>query len=217
MASITENYTPGDWLKFDEGDFSRASGTLASGNDLVSGAVLGQITNSTPTTGTADGGNTGNGTMTGVTAGDQVAIGTYTMTCTAAAADAGTFAVMAPDGSALPDAEVGTAYVNEQINFTINDGATDFAVGDIFTVAVAAGNLKYTELDLTAVDGSQHAAGLLFNAIDATSADLACAVVVRDAIINSADLTWFSGATAGQKTAALAELAELGIIEATAA
>jgi hypothetical protein len=58
----------------------------------------------------------------------------FTVTVTEADHDAGTFEVKAPDGTVLPPATVAVAYTSAQINFTINDGATDFAVGDIFTV-----------------------------------------------------------------------------------
>jgi len=98
--------------------------------DAPGGAV------STPTTGTADGGNTGNGTMTGVTAGAEAQAGTYTMECIDTTVSGGeVFKVIDPDNNRLDDATVGAAYTSAQINFTLNDGAVDFAVGDKFTVA----------------------------------------------------------------------------------
>lgn len=89
-----------------------------------------------PTTGTA-GTNTGNGTCTAVTKGIAIQNGTYTLTCTATATDGGTFSVTAPDSTDLGDATVGTPFTSTHINFTINDGSTDFALADSFTIAVS--------------------------------------------------------------------------------
>lgn len=213
MANTTESNRLNDILKWEQENlFSREGVTVASGENLTLGAVIGKITKSTPTEGTADGGNTGNGTCTGVTAGDDTQIGTYTLECTAAATDGGTFKVTAPNGEALPDAEVGTAYANEQINFTINDGATDFAVGDKFTIAVAAGSGKVTEIDFSAVDGSQNAYGFVIDDYDASSADVNGVAIVRDAMVIEDNLVWPTGATADQKAAAMAHLKAAGIV-----
>jgi hypothetical protein len=141
----------------------------------------------------------------------------FTVLASAADGDSGTFAVRAPDGTALPAATVGSAYSNAQINFTINDGAADYAVGDIFTVAVAAGSGKIVAVDASAVDGSQTAYGFMAGDADASSADVAGVAVVRDAIIVSTDLVWPTGATAGQKTAWLADLGAAGIVARTEA
>ncbi len=135
----------------------------------------------------------------------------FTVLATAAAGNSGTFAIKAPDGTALPNATVGVAYANPQLNLTINDGATDFAVGDTFTITVAAGDGKARALDLDAVDGTQHPAGFMVAACDATSADAKGVAIVRDAIIVD-NLVWPAGITGGQKTAALAELEDLGIL-----
>jgi hypothetical protein len=197
--------------------FSREEVTILSGENVGVLSVLGKITKSLPTAGTADAGNTGNGTMTQVSGGDDTQIGTYTLTCTATAADGGTFAVAAPNGEALPDAEVGAAYVNPQINFTIGDGATDFAVGDIFTVEVSAGSGKCKAIDFDAVDGSQQACGIAAGDYDAGAADVKGVAFVRDASFIASALVWPAGATTDQKNKALAELKAMGIITADAA
>ncbi len=120
-----------------------------------------------------------------------------------------------PKGSALPDAAVGTAYVNAQLNFTLNDGAADFIVGDKFTIAVVAGSLKAVELDPDAVDGSQKAYGIMVLAVDASSADQAGAAVVREAIIDPDSLVWPDDITADQKAQALIDLKNKDIVTAT--
>lgn len=197
--------------------FSREEVTILSGENVGVLSVLGKINKSIPTAGTADAGNTGTGTMTLVTGGDDTQLGTYTLTCTAAAANGGTFAVAAPNGEALPDAEVGVAYANPQLNLTINDGGTDFAVGDIFTVVVAAGSGKCKAIDFTAVDGSQQAYGVAAGDYDASAADVKGVAFVREAKFIESALVWPDGATADQKNKALAELKAMGIITAAAA
>lgn len=127
-----------------------------TGNGTVSSIVMGKLAKlgnyvltcinsaksgrTAPATGTP-GTNTGNGTMTGVTAGAEAKAGSYKMTCIAESTNGGKFKVIAPDGNRLDDADVDSAYSSSQINFTINDGSTDFAVGDTFTVAVGNGGV----------------------------------------------------------------------------
>ena len=218
MASQTESDRLNDILKWEQENlYAREQVTVLSGEDLALGAVIGKVTRAVPTTGTADGGNTGNGTCTGVTGGKGTQVGTYSLECTAASEDAGTFKVTAPDGGALPDAEVGTAYENGQINFTLNDGSTDFAAGDIFTITVADGSEKAVEIDFAAVDGSEDAAGFVIAAYDASAADTEGVAIVRDALIVADNLVWPDGATETQKSVALAQLKALGIVERTEA
>lgn len=197
--------------------FSREEVTILSGQNVGVLAVLGKVTKSIPTTGSADAGNTGAGTLTGVTGGDDTQIGTYTLTCTEVSAGAGTFKVEAPNGEALPDATVGTAYANPQLNFTINDGDPDFALGDIFTIVVAAGSGKCVAIDFDAVDGSQQAYGIAADDYDASSADLKGVAFVRDARFIESALVWPAGATTDQKNKALAELKAAGMMTAEAA
>jgi len=77
--------------------------------------------------------------------------------------------VKAPTGIKLAyQAVTGTGYTSDYINFTINDSGTNFAVGDTFTVTVAAGSGKVKELNLSGVDGSQDAYGLMVSGADTT-------------------------------------------------
>ncbi len=154
-------------FKSDELNFTVTDGsTDFAVGDKFTVAVAG----GTPATGTADGGNTGNGTMTGVVAGREAKVGTYTVKCTAIATNAGTFSVEDPDGNMLPDAEVGTAYENEQINFLLNDGSTDFAVDDEFTIAVSLGERQVKLVNSANTDGSGKARFVLLDDVDATAA-----------------------------------------------
>lgn len=134
------------------------------------------VTEGVPDTGTADGGNTGNGTMTEVEGRRHLKVGTYTLTCVTAATHGGTFSVVDPDGIALPNAVmtagagVKTNFENDQIAFALTDGGTDFIVGDIFTVAVTIHPRQVKLLDKTATDGSSAPYAILSEALDATSA-----------------------------------------------
>ncbi len=213
MAVLTQQSTLGDGIRWEmSSDYSREKITVASGNVLSLLEVIGRQQLAIPTDGTADAGNTGDGTLTGVAGGSETIIETITVECIAAAVDGGTFSVIGSKTGRLPDAVVGAPYTSEYINFTINDGATDFAAGDKFTIAIAAGSGKAVPLSLTAVDGSQKAAGIMIGDCDASAGDTQAAAIVRDALIDPDNLVWPDTITADQKTQALAELAELGII-----
>lgn len=126
------------------------------------------VTDGVPATGTAGGGNTGDGTMTGVEGRRQLKIGTYTLECIQAVTNGGVFSVTDPDGNSLPQATVGTAYVSDQIAFILNDGATDFALGDTFTLAVTIDPRQCVPLDKTATDGSSAPYCVLAEDVDAS-------------------------------------------------
>lgn len=82
---------------------------------------------------------TGTGALTGLEASPTSVTETWTLACTAAAVDGGTFSVTGSVSGAQAAATVGTAYDNGLLKFTIADGATDFIVGDVFTVPVTQG------------------------------------------------------------------------------
>jgi hypothetical protein len=71
---------------------------------------------------------------------------------------------------------------------------------------------KYKVLDPAAVDGSEVAAGILYDAIDASAADAEGVAIVRLAEVNAAELVWPAGITGPEQTTALGELAALDII-----
>ena len=206
-GALTEGNRLNDILKYEaENNFSRAVVTVLSGQNLSVGAVIGKATKGAcPTTGTA-GTNTGNGTCASVTASAAAKVGVYTLKCILAATNGGIFSVEDPDGYALPNARVAVAYTNDQINFTISDGANDFAAGDSFTITIPAGTGKVKELDLDALDGTADAYGIMIADCDASAADKAGVAIIRDARIITANLVWPTGATSDQKAAALVQL-----------
>jgi len=149
MTTFTESLHPLEFVVSEaSGLRSRHTGTLAAGNDLDAGAVLGQVTKARaaaaiPAITNADG-SSANGTMTLLSAGPDVQIGNYVVACVTAVAHGGVFSVTAPDGTALPNFTMGTetgataAYSSTHIRFSLTDGSADFKVGDKFTVAVTA-------------------------------------------------------------------------------
>ena len=307
MSSLTEPVRAAEFLQsLDNETRCKDEITVASGEDLVAGAVVALVLGATAT---ADAGNTGDGTLGTITIGEDCQVGDYTVKCIStaggvaatgtgaavagntgdgtitaspatgangkigtymltcigvdanagefqvedpdgvvlgvavvgvefstgshltftiadgatdfdegdaftivvAAADAGTFEVITPDGTELVDrAVVGTAYTSNHINFTLTDGDTDFAVDDEFVVAIAEGNVK--ELAPAGTDGTQIAAGVLWDAVDASAAAKKGVIVARDAEVNTNLITWPSGATAAQKAAATAQLKARGIL-----
>lgn len=152
---------------------------------------------------------TGNGTITAGAIGGLAKAGVYRAQCTAVAANAGTFSFYRPlDDVFIADVTVGAGATSVGGHFTITiaDGATDFVLGDSFTVAVVLPPAKFTAHDASAVDGSQFAAGILAYATDASSGDTKTTVLVRDAAVYDGKLTWKSGITAAQKAQAIADL-----------
>lgn len=179
---------------------------LFLGQVLTRGALLGKITKALGAI-TADGGNTGDGVITGGALGNLAVLGTYTLECIAAAVNAGTFSVIDPNGDMLENAEVTVAY-SGPIDFLINDGAADFIVGDKFTFVVGAGSGKYVLSLAAAVDGSQDPVSILSADTDATAADVDNTLVYISGEFNYNAMTFGAGHTAAS---VMDELRALGI------
>lgn len=214
MTVITETNTLGDGIKWEESnDYSREKITVLSGQSLSLLEVIGKVTVAVPTTGTAKVGNTASvGLCTSVTGGLSTIPEIWTLTCTAEASNAGTFSVIGSKTGRIKDATVAVAYTSDFVNFTLTDTAEDFNVGDGFTITVTEGSGNVVALDPDAVNGSNHAAGIMIAAVDATSADKAGVAIVREAMIASANLVWPAAISAGDKAIALADLEVLGIV-----
>jgi hypothetical protein len=169
ISSIIKEEAP-DYL-------SRDKVTVLAGQDLAIGTVIGKVTaGSVPTSGTLTAIGSENGTCTVVTGGKNTKVGTYTITCTAVVSHGGVFEVTGVNGEHLGTVTVGPGagltgvFTSDQINFTLTDGSTDFALGSKFTVAVPAGGGQVRALNLTGVDGSRNAVGILGPyAIDASA------------------------------------------------
>lgn len=189
-------------------------GTLAAGQTLAAGTVLGIAADGTlkalarrARAGTAakTSGN-GNGTISAVTLGADAQVGAYVLTCTAAAAaaHAGTFSVVAPDGTVLAPLTVAVAYVSSHINLTLADGSTDWAAGAVVTVTVAE--------SADALANEQIAVGILLDNVDASLAAKKAVYVARLREVNAYKLTWPRLITDANKAEALSALAARFIV-----
>ncbi|MBL7998267.1 MAG: hypothetical protein JNL32_06460 [Candidatus Kapabacteria bacterium] len=150
--------------------------TVASGQNLVAGQIVAVPRVGAIAAPAAVAGNTGNGTVTGtITAGARAVPGTYRVTCIATATNGGLFAIVAPNGEHAGHVRVGVAFTGSHLaGLTINDSTTDFALGDAFTITVAAGNNK-----CVAYNAAQphDIVGVLAEDTNATSADTPATII----------------------------------------
>jgi len=124
---------------------SEAPGTLsreavvsaAAAGSLAAGSVLGRVTKRLAAAPIPTIVGTGQGLMSALKFGPDVQVGAYVVTLLATSATAA-FSVVAPDGTALPNGAVGTAYKSSHLSFSIADGGT-MTAADKFTVTVTAG------------------------------------------------------------------------------
>ena len=142
MGALTEGQHAGEFIMEERGGIgapSRENITVLSGQSLYAGSVIGRKRFGVGKMAIPTVTGTGNGLMSAVFPGQEVQVGTYTITCSVAATNAGTFTVTNPAGKALPTAAVGTSYTSREVNFLISDGSTDFIVGDSFALVVGTG------------------------------------------------------------------------------
>lgn len=139
--------------------FCRDVVTVYEGSEVTYqiGTVLGKTLVSGSATATA-GTNTGTGTVGTITVSGSAVVGAYKVVIQQAVTDKGLFTVFNPDGVSVGSGQVGSVFSGGGLSFTISD-ATDFVVGDTFTIAVT-GTVKYKRVEATATDGSQKAAAI---------------------------------------------------------
>jgi len=197
---------------------SRETITLKDTGDdtpaVLATTILGKIV-SAAATAAAVAGNTGNGAFGAVTTSAGVKVGVYKVYFIEPGTNAGRFVVEDPDGIEVGVGTVAVAFTGGGLSFTIADGATDFVSGDAFTVTVAAGSGKYVALNLSATDGSQNPAGILWATTDASNGDIAAVAIMRGAEVKSTNIIYPDGATDNQKAAIVVALAALGIFVRT--
>jgi hypothetical protein len=167
--------------------------TLTGAAALLRGAVLGKTVTAAgvATAGT----NTGNGVMGAITVGGAAKAGTYKLTITKAAANAGDFEVRDPNGDVIGLGTVAVAFAGRDLSFTLADGATDFVVGDSFAIVVTPTAEKYTLATLAATDGSNVPCAILADASDPSGGDVTAGVYLMGEF-NSAALSFGTGLTA---------------------
>jgi len=201
------------------GRLSRDRFVVALNQALVAGQVVGKtavvalVTSSVA----ADAGNTGNGVFTldattPVLAGAKN--GVYRVVNELVAANSGEFVVFDPDGIEIGRVAVAATF-SSQIKFVIADGATDFAIGDAFSVSVGIEETDYqiAAYNTAGTDGTQRVAGVLWEGVTTDGSNLGVGVVItRAAEVRGVDLTWPAGITAIQKADAIRQLEKLGVI-----
>jgi len=166
MATIAETSYPVDNLGIENGEVVQR--TILTGQGVLArGTLLTKVPILKASTAVAGSSNVGDGSFSIVTLSDYAELGVYTVTCTGTAADAGTFSILTPSGYLLADATVAVAYNSNHINFIILDGATDFNVGDVFTIDITEFGARYKK---TVQDGSGD--GILKQDVDTTAGDI---------------------------------------------
>lgn len=208
IRTLTEPRRTGAYLISEaNGTYSRDEIVVnATAGRLEPGTLLAKLTAANAGSASAVAGNTGNGTVTGITVTNAAITGTYRVQVTAAATNGGTIAVTDPNGDQVGIGAVGTAFTGGGITFTLGDGSTDFAVGDAFNIAVNAGLGEYVPYDDDgANDGRRTASAILYAAVDAERQDVPAVAHVRDCEVDANELT-------GLDAAGVADLAALGII-----
>lgn len=193
---------------------SREQATIKSGAVLESGTVLGRVMDGARTAvGAAGNPAPAGATITASPAATTAAqLGVHRFRC-ATTGPTGKWDHFAPGGEKIGVATTGTPYVGGGLTLTISDSGTDPAVGEELTVTVteAAPSKKYGALSLSATDGLEVAAAILFTPANAADADVRAVVHVRRCEVNDQELVWPEGITADQKAAAIAALEAKGI------
>jgi len=189
------------------------TGIGGAGTYTVDTSQTASSTTITATSASAEAGsNTGNGAMGAITVSNTAKPGDYSLKIIKAAANAGDFQVKDPDGLVVGNGTVASAFSGGGLAFTLADGETDFVLGDSFTITVAGGSGYYAQHNTSGTDGRDKAAGILFEAVDASTASLAGVGIVRNAEVNADEIGWKTGVSAGDKAAGIESLTARGII-----
>lgn len=216
MPVFTEARHAGEFILSEaNGKRSRENVTIAAEQDIAPGTLLALLAQEggLRIDAEADSGNTGDGTidMADPAVSAKVKHGTYTVIFTGETS----FKVEDPDGKEIGTGATGAAF-NKEVKFTITAGTTPFAAGDRFYISVIAespADYEAVAFDPTASDGSEKAAAVaIYPATTGSGETVKIAALVRDAEVNGHCLVWPEGITAGQKEAAIADLAAAGII-----
>jgi hypothetical protein len=213
MTTFIEARHPGEFILSElDGHGSRENVLIGISQTILVGGVLGAAPIVAGETSLIIiGANTGNGVAALANpATSQAAVdGDYLLTCTAAAANSGTFSVQTPDGREIGPLIVPVAF-DKEIKLTIADGTTDFIIGDSFKVRIGIetpGDLTYVALNPAGADGSQNAAGIaIYPVVNDGATTTKIAAIVRGAEVNGKCIEWPAGITAPQKAEAIEQL-----------
>lgn len=162
--------------------------TVAGAGTVLEGTILARKAVADAVVAAADGGNTGDGTVTlaTVAAGQVVpVVGAYVLTVTGAVTNGGILKLEDPNGALVASdlimtagAGASTVFEVAGLEFTVTDGAADFIVGDFFTLTVAADG-KLVPYAIAGAGGAQIPKAVLTYDVTTTGAG---DVAIRDMV-----------------------------------
>ena len=182
--------------------------TLASGENLSRGHVLGKVTVGAATAAAFASNAASTGTCGTVTVSAGAKAGVYKVIIIEPGTNAGKFTVEDPGGITVGVGTVASAFSGGGLAFTIADGATDFSSGEGFNITVAAGAGVYTGFDADLANGAQIAVAILAEDTDASSAATPTIAYVHGEF-NASALSWDD--EDNDKTAGIADLFAVGV------
>lgn len=116
----------------------------------------------------------------------------------------------------LTDGRHTAEYIASEANGTRSREVVTLITGQNLPAGSVLGKItasgKYTALAPAASDGSEDAAAVLFDNVNATAADKPAVISARDTEVKAVALTWPNGISGPDKTTALGQLAALGIV-----
>lgn len=169
---------------------------------------------------TADVGNTGNGTVTALALapGGPPLAGAWNLECTFAVTNGGVFKLEDPNGEIVADnltmrvgAGLLTSFSVAGLSFIVTDGATDFAAGDKFALAVTDLGDKWTPWVEDGLNGSGQAMGIMPGAKTSTGAEDQYGRMLISGQVHYSKLSVQAGGTVPQK--ALDQLRDFTILD----
>lgn len=205
----TTNETAGYHIVSEEIYRSREQITLlgSAAGRIPAGTILGKIRVGEINAAAKSGGNTGNATISAVTAKKGAKAGLYRVEFTAATK----FDVSDPEGYQVKSGTTGVAY-SDDLGFTITAGVTPMVAGDAFDITVELTDGAYGPLDLTAGNGLEEARGVLWEGRevvldeDDDPVPVRAVANVRETEVHAGHIVWPAGITADQQAAAVAQL-----------
>jgi hypothetical protein len=217
MVVLTEKARWGEAI-MSEGNFhiSRENVPVADGVVIAANSIFGKLAVAAGVVVSQSYAGTGNGVLTlaNPAVNSKVVDGVYKVTFITAAANAGTFRVERPDGTEVGVGTVGVAF-NKEVKFTIADGATDFIVGDSFSLNVQADAVDFTAVTFNpaGTDGSEIPVGYAPYGTDTlVGVNREIAGLVRNCELNGNCIAWPAGITDAQKADAIQALATTNVI-----
>jgi hypothetical protein len=179
MANLTITTLDIGSVILKEGEFRDELLTFGGAGTVLAGTILARKAVNDAVVAAADGGNTGDGTVTLATVAPGAIVplvGAYNLEVTEAVVNGGVLKLVDPNGAQVGanlimtvGAGAATVFEIAGLQFTVTDGATDFIVGDKFSLTVAA-NGKMVPYAIAGAGGAQIPKGVLTYAVTAAGA-----------------------------------------------